>query len=152
MRCPRTTCGANRSHSIPATNGAATTQLVTSVVAQHLEQGVTGGHIAFDDQHPGGSGHQAIQRDAVLLHEFDQAALRDPPVFGTGDSVSLDVTLVEPFAHRACRDIADLGNFAGGQNFFLFLKIAHHESLQCGHGNRGWYLCRLIRGGGFVDV
>ena len=88
----------------------------------------------------------------MLLHEFDQAALRDPPVFGTGDSVSLDVTLVEPFAHRPGRDIADLGNFTGGQNFFLFLKIAHHESLQCGHGNRGWYLCRMNRWGGFVDV
>ena len=95
-----------------------TTQFVTCVVTQHLKQRVTRGDIAFDHQNSGGTGHETIQWDAVLLHEFNQAALRDSPVFGTGDSISLNVTLVEPFAHRTCRDIANLGNFTGGQNFF----------------------------------
>src|SRR5207302_10450169 len=58
------------------------------------------------------------ERHAVFLEEPDEVLTGDAAVLTARDSVATEPAGVEPFTHRARRDLTDFRDLAGGKNFF----------------------------------
>ena len=58
------------------------------------------------------------ERHAVFFQEPDEVFARDAAVLAAGDAVTPEPARIEPLAHRPRRDLADLRDLAGGENFF----------------------------------
>ena len=79
----------------------------------------------IDDEDARLSGHQTVQRHAVLLHEADELVQRNAAVLRAGNSVAVQRAGVEPLADGSRGDVADLGDFAGREDIFHLGCGAH---------------------------
>jgi hypothetical protein len=61
----------------------------------------------------------------MLLHKTDELINGNAPVFAAGNAISAQSARIEPFAHGARGDIADFGDFAGGENVFYLAAHDH---------------------------
>ena len=64
------------------------------------------------------AGHQTVQRHAVIFHELDQLRQRNAAVFAAWNAVARQRAGIEPFADGARGNVANLGDFAGGEHVF----------------------------------
>lgn len=94
---------------------------------EHIGDFLVGVH----DEDPGGAGGDAVHRDMVGFHEAVEFGYGDPSVFGAGDSVSFELTGVEPFGDGSGGNIADFGDLACCEDIFFdwhFLTSGIHRS------------------------
>ena len=108
--------------------GSGRADLVVGLLDKDRLKGLDDLLLVVHNQDACGAAHQPIHGDPMVLHELGQAADGNAPVLGAGNPIALELPGVEPLAHGARRDAADLGNFPGRQ--YIFLKRIHsHGSL-----------------------
>jgi hypothetical protein len=92
---------------------------VVGLLGENL--GERGGDFALvvGDQHAGAPGRDALHGNAMGPHELEQLAHGDAAVFRARDAVALQAARVEPLGDGSRGDIADLGDFTGGQHVFF---------------------------------
>ena len=80
----------------------------------------------YHEQHPRATGHQLVERHAVMLHEPDQLIQRNPPILAARNPDSRSKRpRIEPFAHGTRRDVTNLRHFTRGQYIFQFVCSLH---------------------------
>ena len=65
--------------------------IVISFFGEDALQGRADLGVAIDNQDTSGTRHQPIEGDVVFLHELHEIGNWNPPVFGTGNPVTLDL-------------------------------------------------------------
>lgn len=80
-----------RSHSSPASKAlVGGGDLVIGLFGEDLAEDVNDLGIVIDDEDPGASAAEAVERDPVGPHELDEFGQRDASVLGSGDPVPLE--------------------------------------------------------------
>ena len=84
--------------------------------------------VLIADQNSRATTHQTVHRNVMLSHEGQQVANWDSTVLGARDAISLELSGVEPLAHGAACDVANLRHLAGGEDILvekIELFVAH---------------------------
>lgn len=86
--------------------------------------------VGIDDEDSGGACGDAVHRDMVGFHEAVELGDGDPSVFGAWDSVSLELTGIEPFGDGSWGNIADFGDLTCCEDIFFDRHSSHLDTSQ----------------------